>query len=278
MNVNIGIVGLGLMGGSLAKAVKRYGIANKVYGYVNKEKTKQEVLELDLVDELVDLNTLKQCCDIIVLAIPVDAIIAMFPQFLDISSETTIIDLGSTKQFIVNNVPASIRENFIAAHPMTGTEKFGPKAAIDGLYEGKTVVLCNLEKNENTHVNKAFRIFQGIGMRIVVMDAKEHDIHACFMSHLPHAISFSLANTVMGHEDPKSIIALAAGGFKDMSRIAKSSPQMWSDIFSQNKQNLLHSIELFQHQLQTMQELLEKEDYTALQNWMKKANSLHEIL
>jgi prephenate dehydrogenase len=202
----------------------------------------------------------------------------MFPQFLDISSETTIIDLGSTKQFIVNNVPASIRENFIAAHPMTGTEKFGPKAAIDGLYEGKTVVLCNLEKNENTHVNKAFRIFQGIGMRIVVMDAKEHDIHACFMSHLPHAISFSLANTVMGHEDPKSIIALAAGGFKDMSRIAKSSPQMWSDIFSQNKQNLLHSIELFQHQLQTMQELLEKEDYTALQNWMKKANSLHEIL
>jgi prephenate dehydrogenase len=276
--VNIGIVGLGLMGGSLAKAVKRYSIANKVYGYVNKEKTKQEVLELDLVDELVDLNTLKQRCDIIILAIPVDAIIAMFPQFLDISSETTIIDLGSTKEYIVKNVPASIRENFIAAHPMTGTEKFGPKAAIDGLYEGKTVVLCNLEKNENTHVNKAFRIFQGIGMRIVVMDAKEHDIHACFMSHLPHAISFSLANTVMGHEDPKSIIALAAGGFKDMSRIAKSSPQMWSDIFSQNKENLLSSIELFERQLKTMKHLLENEDYTALQDWMKKANSLHEIL
>lgn len=233
--MNIGIVGLGLMGGSIAKAVKKYGIAKNVYGYVNKEETKKEVLELKLVDEIVDLETLKKVSDVIILAIPVDAIIGMFPQLMDISKETTIIDMGSTKEFIVNNIPFEIRENFIAAHPMTGTEKSGPKAAIDELYEGKTVVLCNLEKNGNNHVNRAFRIFQSIGMRIVVMDAVEHDVHACFMSHLPHAISFSLANTVMNHEDAKSIIALAAGGFKDMSRIAKSSPQMWSDIFGQNK-------------------------------------------
>lgn len=276
--MNVGIVGLGLMGGSIAKAVKKYGIAKKVYGYVNKESTKKEVLELKLVDELVDFETLKQVSDVIILAIPVDAIIAMFPKLLDINKNTTIIDMGSTKEFIVNNIPAQIRENFIAAHPMTGTEKSGPKAAIDELYEGKTVVLCNLEKNENNHVNKAFRIFQSIGMRIVVMDAVDHDVHACFMSHLPHAISFSLANTVMNHEDPKSIIALAAGGFKDMSRIAKSSPQMWSDIFGQNKKNMLNSIDLFLGHMNLVKELIENNQHEELKKWMEKANSLHEIL
>lgn len=266
------------MGGSLAKAVKRYGIAEKVYGFTNSEKNKKDILDLNLVDELVDLETLKKLSDVIILSIPVDAIIAMFPNFLDISENTTIIDMGSTKEYIVKNIPTKIRKNFIAAHPMTGTEKSGPKAAIDNLYEGKTVVLCDLEANDNLHVNKAFRIFQEIGMRIVVMDSVQHDIHASYISHLPHIISFSLANTVMGHEDPKAIIALAAGGFKDMSRIAKSSPRMWSDIFKQNRENLLASIDLFESQLQTARKMVEEEKFEELEEWMKKANTLHEIL
>ena len=276
--MNIGIIGLGLMGGSLAKAVKRYGIANRVYGFTNNEKNAKDILELNLVDELVDLETLKKVSDVIILAIPVDAIIGMFPNFLDIDENTTIIDMGSTKEYIVKNIPSIIRKNFVAAHPMTGTEKSGPKAAIDDLYEGKTVVFCDLEDNGNVHVNRAFRIFQEIGMRIVVMDSDQHDIHACYISHLPHIISFSLANTVMGHEDPKSIIALAAGGFKDMSRIAKSSPRMWSDIFKQNRKNLLASIDLFEEHLQTARKMVQEENYEELEEWMKKANSLHEIL
>ena len=276
--MNIGIIGLGLMGGSLAKAVKRYGIAKKVYGFTNSEKNKKDILELNLVDELVDLETLKKVSDVIILAIPVDAIIGMFPNFLNIDENTTIIDMGSTKEYIVKNIPKKIRQNFIAAHPMTGTEKSGPKAAIDDLYEGKTVVFCDLEDNGNLHVNKAFKIFQAIGMRIVVMDSNQHDIHACYMSHLPHILSFSLANTVMSHEDPKSIIALAAGGFKDMSRIAKSSPRMWGDIFKQNRKNLLASIDLFESQLQNARKMVEEENYEELEEWMKKANSLHEIL
>ncbi len=276
--MNIGIIGLGLMGGSLAKAVKRYGIANKVYGFTNSEKNKKDILELNLVDELVDLETLKKISDVIILAIPVDAIIGMFPNFLDIDENTTIIDMGSTKEYIVKSIPTKIRKNFIAAHPMTGTEKSGPKAAIDDLYEGKTVVFCDLEDNGNLHVNKAFKIFQAIGMRIVVMDSNQHDIHACYMSHLPHILSFSLANTVMSHEDPKSIIALAAGGFKDMSRIAKSSPRMWGDIFKQNRKNLLASIDLFESQLQNARKMVEEENYEDLEKWMKKANTLHEIL
>ena len=276
--MNIGIIGLGLMGGSLAKAVKRYGIAKKVYGFANSEKNKRDILELNLVDELVDLETLKKVSDVIILAIPVDAIIGMFPNFFFFFENTTIIDMCSTKEYIVKNIPSIIRKNFVAAHPMTGTEKSGPKAAIDDLYEGKTVVFCDLEDNGNVHVNRAFRIFQEIGMRIVVMDSDQHDIHACYISHLPHIISFSLANTVMGHEDPKSIIALAAGGFKDMSRIAKSSPRMWSDIFKQNRKNLLASIDLFEEHLQTARKMVQEENYEELEEWMKKANSLHEIL
>jgi len=278
VKLNIGIVGLGLMGGSLAKAVKKYGIAKKVYGYARSEKSKKDILELDLVDELVELKELKEKCDLIVLAIPVDTIISILPNFLDIKESTTIMDLGSTKEFIVKNIPKQIRKNFIAAHPMTGTEQSGPKAAIDNLYEGKTVVLCNLEDNANEHVNRAFKLFQEVGMRIVAMDADEHDVHACYMSHLPHVISYSLANTVMGHEKPKSIIALAAGGFKDMSRIAKSSPNMWTDIFKQNRKNLIKSIDLFENQMKTVRKMVEEENYEELQKWMKKANTLHEIL
>ena len=135
-----------------------------------------------------------------------------------------------------------------------------------------------LVTNDSYHVNKVVDIFKEIGMRIVLMNAKEHDIHACYMSHLPHAISYSLANTVMGHEDPKSIIALAAGGFKDMSRIAKSSPKMWTDIFRQNKKNLLESIDLFDAHMKVVRNLLEEEKYDELEEWMSKANTLHEIL
>ena len=276
--MNIGIIGLGLMGGSLAKAVKRYGISKKVYGFTNSEKNKKEIEELGLVDELVDLETLKKVSDVIILSIPVDAIISMFPNFLDINEKTTIIDMGSTKEYIVKNIPTKIRKNFVAAHPMTGTEKNGPKAAIDNLYEGKTVVLCDLEDNANMHVNKAFKIFQEIGMRIVVMNSHEHDVNACYISHLPHLISFGLANTVMSHQNPKEIIALAAGGFKDMSRIAKSSPRMWGDIFKQNRENMLESIKSFEDQMNEAKKMIEDERYEELEDWMKKANSLHEIL
>lgn len=276
--MKVGIIGLGLMGGSFAKALKKYFIAKSVIGYIHNDKHKNDILELKLVDELVSFERLKAESDVIVLAIPVDKILEYMNQLKDIDKNTTIIDLGSTKKLIVDNIPAQIRENFVAAHPMTGTEKFGPRAAMDGLYEGKTVVLCDLENNSELHKDRALRIFQEIGMRIVQMSAESHDIHACYMSHLPHAISFSLANTVMNHEDPKSIIALAAGGFKDMSRVAKSSPNMWTDIFKQNKSNLLSSITIFQNQLQHAKELIEAENYDDLHKWMEKANTLHEIL
>jgi prephenate dehydrogenase len=275
--MTFGIVGLGLMGGSFGKVLKANNIALKVLGYDLNERHQEQALALNLVDDICSLNELKKC-DVIILAIPVDSIITFMQDLTDISENTTIIDLGSTKEIIVQNIPTNIRKNFIAAHPMTGTEKFGPKAAIDKLYENKIVVLCNLEDNGSLHITRATNIFENIKMKIVHMDAKEHDIHACYMSHLPHAISFGLAKTVMDHESPEEIVTLAAGGFRDMSRIAKSSSMMWNDIFRQNRENLLGSLDIFEKNMYQLKSMLNDEDYDGIANWIDKANKLHKIL
>ncbi|BCD61593.1 prephenate dehydrogenase [Nitratiruptor sp. YY08-26] len=274
--MKVGIVGLGLMGGSLALDLRKQNLASKIVGYDRNPRHKKEALELGLVDEIVEFDKLKEC-DIIFLAIPVEGIIDALHNLQDIPPATTIIDLGSTKEKIVKSCPTTIRKNFIAAHPMTGTEYSGPMAAVEGLYYDKIVVLCNTEQNDPLHKERAENIFVAIGMQIVYMDAKEHDLHAAYISHLPHAISYALANSVLKQEDPKSILILAAGGFRDMSRLAKSSPTMWSDIFKQNKENLLTSLEDFKKELRYAKELIENEEWEELKKWMQNATTLHQI-
>jgi len=275
--LKFGIVGLGLMGGSFAKVVKKYNLCSSVVGYDHNKSHQEQAIALNLVERIVDIKELLTC-DVIVLCIPVNAIIKFMPTLEGISPTTTVMDFGSTKKLIVDNIPDSIRKNFVPAHPMTGTEKFGPSAAIDGLYEGKTIVLCDLDICDNVHKQRVLDIFNAIAMRIVEMDSSTHDIHACYISHLPHAISYGLANTVMSHEDPENIITLAAGGFRDMSRIAQSSSQMWTDIFKQNRENLLKSLYIYEDHMKNMRTMLEKEDYESISEWMDKANSLHDIL
>ncbi len=275
--LQFGIVGLGLMGGSFAKVVKKYNLATEVIGYDHNQEHQKQALELGLVERIVEVEELLRA-DVIVLCIPVDAIIAFMPMLQNAKRDATIIDFGSTKKLIVDNIPESLKESFVAAHPMTGTEKFGPQAAIDNLYEGRTIVLCDLENCAEVHQKRVLDIFNALAMRIVQMDSTTHDIHACYMSHLPHAISYALANTVMGHEDPQDIISLAAGGFKDMSRIAQSSSRMWVDIFRQNRENLLDSLQLYKNQMALLKQMLEEEDYEAMAKWMDNANTLHDIL
>jgi prephenate dehydrogenase len=273
----VGIVGLGLMGGSLGLALKNTKFVSKIVGFDHNLSHCEEALKLGLVEEIVSFSEIKKC-DVVFLAIPVEGIIKALKEMQDVSHETTIIDLGSTKAQIVESVPEAIRQNFIAAHPMTGTEKFGPSAAVLNLYHDKIVVLCDTYHNSEKHKNRAIQIFSHIGMKIVFMDPTAHDAHASFISHLPHVISYALANTVMGQEDPKSILSLAGGGFRDMSRIAKSSPQMWSNIFKQNKQNILHSIDIFEHELEKAKQMIEKEEWKELEVWMSHATTLHKIL
>ena len=161
---------------------------------------------------------------------------------------------------------------------MTGTEKFGPSASLENLYTNKVVVLCDLEKSGKHQQEVAKKLFNQLNANLIYMDSKEHDRHAGFISHMPHALSYALANTVMKQENPQSIIALAGGGFKDMSRIAKSSPNMWEDIFRQNKNNLLTSINAFQTELKKAQYMIENDEWKNLNDWMKEANKLHDIL
>jgi len=274
----IGFVGLGLMGGSLSIALKNTFEAYHFIGLDHNKEHCKTALKLELVNEIVtDINDLNHC-DIIFLSIPVDAIISVSQSFHNLSTDTTIIDLGSTKEKISLSIPKEIRQNFVTAHPMTGTEKFGPTAAIDNLYQDKVVVLCDIEKSGQHQQTVAKDIFTNIGMKLVYMDAKEHDRHAAFISHMPHAVSYALANSVMKQEANTSIISLAGGGFKDMSRIAKSSPNMWEDIFRQNKDNLLESIHAFQDELKKCEKMVENEEWENLNNWMKEANTLHDVL
>ncbi|MRJ01937.1 MAG: prephenate dehydrogenase [Epsilonproteobacteria bacterium] len=273
-----GIVGLGLMGGSLALDLKKNGLVTTILGLDHNPDHCETAKKLGLADEIVDLETLKGESDVIFLAIPVEGIIKLLPQLIGISPTTTIIDLGSTKGKIVASCPPSIRKNFVAAHPMTGTEYSGPLAAVEGLYYDKIVVLCDVEESGENHLDRAENLFVGIGMQIVYMDSREHDLHAAYISHLPHAISYALANSVLKQEDPKSILVLAAGGFKDMSRLAKSNPDMWVDIFKQNKEHLLQSMEVFKKELRYAITLIEEERWEELHSWMERATTLHQIL
>jgi prephenate dehydrogenase len=276
--VKIGIIGLGLMGGSIGIAAKKTYQEVEVIGLDHNDQHCIEALEYGIVDKVVDNLQDFSTVDLLFLAVPVDGIIEILKTLPHVAETTTIIDLGSTKAKIIQAIPPEIRKNFVAAHPMTGTEKSGPTAAIEGLYHGKAVVLCDVEQSGEKQRNQAKQFFGDIGMKIFYMGAEEHDKHAAYISHMPHALSYALANSVMTQENPKAIIALAGGGFKDMSRIAKSSPNMWRDIFQQNREHLLDGIDSFAGELAQCRALVEEERWEELHHWMSRANQLHHIL
>lgn len=275
--MTVAIIGLGLMGGSLALAIKTLPMITNIVGFDHNKEHEKEALKLRLVDSIVSFEEVKQA-DIIILAIPVDGIIACLKDLQGVPAETTIIDLGSTKEKIVQSIPSSLRKNVVAAHPMTGTEKFGPSAALEDLYRDKVVVLCNMEASGEHQQETAVRLFSQIHMKLVYMKAHEHDLHVAFISHMPHLISYSLANAVLKHEEHENILNLAAGGFRSMSRLAKSSPNMWGDIFRQNKTHLLDSLSYFEQELAQMKKLVQNEEWDKLDTKMKDANTLHDIL
>ncbi len=275
--MNVAIVGLGLMGGSLALSLKKLDFVDNIVGNDHNKKHQRDAIDLGLVSKIVEFEEVKKY-DVIFLAIPVDGVISALKNLRDIDDNTTIIDLGSTKSKIISEVPASIRKNFVAAHPMTGTEYFGPSAAVNGLYKDQVVVLCDLEDSGEHQQKVSRKIFKALGMKKYFMRAIEHDRHAAFISHMPHAISYSIANTVMKQENKNNILALAAGGFRSMSRLAKSSPNMWEDIFRQNKINLLEAIELFEGELKMLKKSIQNDEWSKVNKTMEDGYKLHDIL
>ncbi len=275
--MNVAIVGLGLMGGSLAISLKKLDFIDTIVGSDHNTEHQEQAIKLGLVSKIVEFEEVKKY-DVIFLAIPVDGVISALKDLNDVDKNTTIIDLGSTKSKIVSSTPDSLRKNLVAAHPMTGTENFGPSAAIDGLYKDQVVVLCDLENSGEPQQKVSRKIFKALGMKKYFMSAVEHDRHAAFISHMPHAISYSIANTVMKQENKHNILALAAGGFRSMSRLAKSSPNMWEDIFRQNKSNLLEAIELFEGELSTLKKSIQNDEWNEVNKTMDDGYKLHDIL
>ncbi len=275
--MKIGIIGLGLMGGSLGLALKEKRIASMIIGDDNNPIHRRQALSLGLVDECLDLQGVL-ACDIVFLCTPVNAIVEIVRGIKTLKPEQTIIDFGGVKREIIAAIPKDLRQNFISLHPMVGTENFGPKAAFKDLYKNQIMIFVDIAQSGAHQVNLAREICINLEMNIIKMDAVSHDRHTAFISHMPHILSYALANAVLKQEKAQDIVAVAGGGFKGMVRIAKSSGVMWSEIAKQNKDEILEAIEIYERELKSAKEMIKGDRFDELCEWMTEANKLREIL
>ncbi len=277
---NFYVIGVGLIGGSFALDIKALYPNCTVYGIDNNEVHIQQALELGVIDKKATITELTNA-EMAVLAIPVDTTIKVLPEVLDnISDETIVFDAGSTKEDIcleVKNHPK--RRNYLAAHPIAGTEFSGPKAAIKGLYKNKTNIICEVEDTAFKLQEKALNLFSDLGMRIRYMNPKAHDKHIAYVSHLSHISSFMLGKTVIEKEkNERDIFDMAGSGFESTVRLAKSSPAMWTPIFEQNKTNVIETLEEYISNLKHFKKLMEDEDFEAVYKEMEETNHIQHIL
>lgn len=274
------IIGIGLIGGSMALDIKSLHPKATVFGIDNNENHLNEALNLGVIDAAATFDDLPNA-DWVIVSVPVDTALTVLPKVLNlIGDETIVFEVGSTKLPIcevLTNHPK--RRNFIATHPIAGTEFSGPSAALKGLFQDKTNIICEVEKTTFKLQEKALQLFVAMGMRIRYMDPKSHDKHIAYVSHLSHISSFMLGKTVINKEkDEQDIFDMAGSGFESTVRLAKSSPAMWTPIFKQNKKQVIKSLEEYISNLTNFKELLEREDYEAVFNEMQNTNRIKEIL
>lgn len=277
---NIYVIGVGLIGGSLAKDIKQYNPDTVIHGISRKDATLEQALSLGLIDKKATLEDIVHA-DLVIISIPVDATVKLLPTVLDnISDDGLVIDAGSTKEAIckvVENHPK--RRNFLAAHPIAGTEYSGPSAAISGLFIGKTNIICEVEKTAFKLQEKALELFKALGMRIRYMNPEAHDKHIAYVSHLSHISSFMLGKTVIEKEkNERDIFDMAGSGFASTVRLAKSSPEMWTPIFKQNKENVIETLEEYINNLTQFKELMESDNFDGIFKEMKDTNHIKDIL
>jgi prephenate dehydrogenase len=278
--MNIAVIGLGLMGGSFALDIKSVYSNSKIFGIDNSDSNLKEALALDLIDQIITYDDLIKM-DIVLVSIPVNYSLIVIPKVLEkINENTLVFDVGSTKEAIcqiLENHPK--RANFLAAHPMAGTEFSGPKAAHKGLYIGKTNILCEFEKTDNKLREFALEIFDNLNMKIIYMDPKPHDVHVAYVSHLSHISSFMLGKTVIEKEkNEKNIFDLAGSGFESTVRLAKSLPETWTPIFLQNKNNLVLAIDEYISNLNALKKIIKNNDSNKLSSILNNTNRIKEIL
>lgn len=280
MKKNFAIVGVGLIGGSLALKCRKNGLANRIVGVDNSQEHGREAIELGLVDEMMALDEAILMADVIVLAVPVGVLSALLPYVLDRVTDQAVIDMGSTKSqlaAIVKDHPR--RGRFVASHPMWGTEYSGPGAAVENAFEDKAVIVCDTTESDPDALAMATDIFNSLKMRIIEMGSNDHDLHAAYVSHISHITSFALANTVLEKEkEDDAIFEMASAGFESTVRLAKSSPEMWTPILMQNRENILDVLNEHITQLRKFKSCLEKENWEYLNELMSKANQIRRII
>ncbi|MEO6548181.1 MAG: prephenate dehydrogenase [Ferruginibacter sp.] len=275
------IVGVGLISGSFAMAMKEKGFAKKVFGVSRTEASIIKAKELGIIDDALPLEEAVAQSDLIYVAIPVDATLPMMEKIMSLVTDKQIVaDAGSTKYSLCSalaNHP--MRKQFVATHPMWGTEYSGPEAAVRGAFAGRACVICDKELSDKGAVEIVENIYKALGMHIIYMDSHSHDIHAAYVSHISHITSFALANTVLEKEkEEDTIFELAAAGFESTVRLAKSNPAMWAPIFMQNRENVLDVLNEHISQLRKFKASLEKENLGYLTELMENANKIKRIL
>ena len=274
------VIGIGLIGGSMALDIKSHYENTTVFGIDSNENHIEEALKLGIIDKKATIEDLINA-DLVIVSVPVDVGMVLLPKILDaIGEDTLVIDVGSTKLPICEAIANHMkRRNFMATHPIAGTEFSGPSAAIKDLFQDKTNIICEVEKTTFKLQERGMGLFKKLGMRIRYMDPKSHDKHIAYVSHLSHISSFMLGKTVVEKEkDERDIFDMAGSGFESTVRLAKSSPAMWTPIFKQNKKHVVKSLEEYISNLTHFKKLLEDENYEAVFNEMQNTNRIKEIL
>jgi prephenate dehydrogenase len=278
---NVTIVGVGLISGSFALGLKEKGLARHIIGVSRTEASSRKALELGLIDEALPLEEAVRKSDLIYVAIPVDATLPVMKTIMDLVTDKQIVaDAGSTKQVLCASLADHpMRKQFVATHPMWGTEYSGPEAAVRNAFTGRACVICEKERSDAGAVETIEKIYRELGMHILYMNAGDHDVHTAYISHISHITSFALANTVLEKEkEEDAIFELASAGFESTVRLAKSNPAMWAPIFMQNRENILDVLNEHISQLRKFKACLEKENEEYLKELIENANKIRKII
>lgn len=283
--MKIGIVGLGLIGGSMAIDLKRKGFAQKVLGVEADPVNAAAAKQIGLVDETVTLEECVAESDIVVLAVPVGAAVKLLTQVLDAYKKAqaeykVVIDVCSTKEMLAESVKYHpCRKQYVATHPMAGTEYSGPWAAMSGLFDGHACIICDAQESDSMAVRKIEALYDALNMRSIHMNSSNHDVHTAYVSHISHVTSFALALTVLDKEkDEKHIFDLASGGFSSTVRLAKSNPDMWVPNLTQNRDNVLHVMDTYIEKMNTFRQAIADGDEDVIRSLIDEANRIRRII
>ncbi|MBQ7811153.1 MAG: prephenate dehydrogenase [Bacteroidales bacterium] len=283
--MNIGIVGLGLIGGSMAIDLKRKGFADQVFGVEAEPVNAAAAEKIGLIDRMLSLEECMDESDVVILAVPVGAAVKLLPEVLDRFAATgvkgkIVMDVCSTKEQLARSVkyhPA--RRQYVATHPMAGTEYSGPWAAMPGLFDGHAGIICDPEESDPKAVRMVEKLYEALNMRTIYMNSSSHDVHTAYVSHISHVTSFALALTVLDKEkDEKHIFDLASGGFSSTVRLAKSSPDMWTPILTQNADNVLHVIDTYIEKMQAFRNAIAEGDEESIRDLISESNKIRRII